>query len=221
MGRMTIGQCMDFAFQLLNQYSIAGNLVPLSYNDQADDQNRMLNLINDAQMELATTVRPIYSSVTITVPPIDPRVPTTDIATKMPYDFYMPETVRFTPLHGHDQTMREAPRYKWQNNDELLVPSRPAGSYLIDYKRYPKRYEPGTSKSIELDGTPDTHEAIPYYVAAMIALDQNPKAYSALYNVWETRLARMGMKTPYTSVTTVEDDYGFDRFVGLREGVIW
>ena len=79
MGKMTIRQCMDAVLQLLNQYSIAGSLVPLSYNDQKDTENRMINLINDAQMSLATTVRPIHASV---------RIINEDIPNLLPNDRY-------------------------------------------------------------------------------------------------------------------------------------
>ena len=215
MATMTIRGCMDFALQLLNQYSIAGALVPLSYNDQADAENRMINLINDAQMEIATTVRPIDELQDYIVPEVPINTPLEDIVCEVPEDYYRHEAMYFTPLKGRVRVMIDAAHYKWIGEHTLLLPNKPAGTYTMQYCRYPHRYEADVDKDTPLDNTPDTHEIIPYYVAAMIALDENPKAYYALYNVWETRLSRLGMKAPHAVSTLVQDVYGFDNFRGL------
>lgn len=214
MAKMTIRACMDSALQLLNQYSIAGTLVPLSYNDQADTELRMINLINDAQMTIATTVKPIEAVHEFDVPVI--KKPAM-IEVQMPDDFNHVLAIYFTRA-GDPNRMPvpiDASRYKWIGDSLLLVPNQPAGHYRITYNRYPVRYDMSTSKDTELDNKPDTHEIIPYFVAAMIAVDENPKAYYALYNVWETRLARLGYKPPHAVSTQVEDMYGFDSFGGV------
>ena len=224
MGKMTVKECMDAALRLLNQYSIAGTIVPPSYNDQQDDLNRMIDLINDAQMQIATTNKTIPAFIEIDVPKIDIKVPTKEIATKMPEDFLAPKAVLFTPIEKGRRPIItvEAPYYKWFDNDIILVLNRPAGKYRVEYSRAPYRIDPvkvmqnkGNVLNAELDNTADTHPAIPYYVAAMIALDQNPKTYYALYNVWETRLSRMGYRPPHATAQPVVDVYGFDHFWGV------
>lgn len=119
-------------------------------------------------------------------------------------------------------TLQTPPYFKWFENDVILVLNRPAGVYRVEYSRAPYRIDPikviegsDTLLNAELDNTPDTHPAIPYYVAAMIALDQNPKTYYALYNVWETRLSRMGYRPPHATAQPVMDMYGFDHFSGV------
>lgn len=217
MAKMTIRACMNAALQLLNQYSIAGTLVPLSYNDQADTELRMVNLINDAQMTIATTVKPIEEALTFEVPILDHSVPDAMIEQKMPEEFNHQLALYFTPAEGNRMPMPlDANRYKWIGDDLLLVPNRPAGQYRLTYNRFPVRYDETTDKeTTELDNKPDTHEIIPYYVAAMIAVDENPKAYYALYNVWETRLVRLGYRPPHAVSTQVSDVYGFDDFGGV------
>lgn len=214
MSKMTIRDCMDAALQLLNQYSIAGTLVPLSYNDQSDDENRMINLINDAQMQIATTVRPIEERLSFVVPEPELTEPDRYIENEMPEGFNNPIALYFTPSKG-PQIMTDANRYKWLGDNTLLLPNRPAGTYDLVYGRVPVRYDKDTDKTTALDNKPDTHEIIPYYVAAMIAIDDNPKAYYALYNVWETRLSRLGMKPAHAVSTQIEDVYGFNMFGGL------
>lgn len=213
MANMTIRECIDAVFQLLNQYSITGTVVPLSYNDQADNQNRMISLINDAQMQIATTVKPIDEHMTFIVPEIPATVPPADVVYQMPDDFNYAIGVHLSPFHGHG--MIDAPRYKWVGEGTLLVPNRPAGAYRVDYCRFPVHYPATVDLNTELDNKPDTHGAIPYFVASMIMIDENPSAYAALKNQWEDRLSRLGYKPPHASTTQVQDVYGFDHFWGV------
>ena len=53
----------DFALELINQYSIAGAVVPGSYNNQADYLLRIPKLLDDAQMYVATNQGRIRTSV--------------------------------------------------------------------------------------------------------------------------------------------------------------
>lgn len=212
---MTIQECKKATLRLLNQYSIAGTEVPTTYNDQEDDLNRMLDLINDAQLEIATVARPIEAFTTIVVPEVDSSVPIMDIETSMPSDFNHCANILFTPSEGRDRRAIKITDFRWLSDDILLLPNRPFGTYKIVYERFPIRYTSSTPDTTELDNTPDTHVIIPYFVAAMIALDDNAKAYSALYNVWETRLARLNMKPAYTVTSSVQDVYGFDNFSGV------
>lgn len=228
MSIMTIKECKDAAFQLLNHYSIAGGLVPLSYNDQADDDMRMLNLINDAQMAIAMSVRPISAFYNVEMPELPASATLEEIEIRMPDDFDQVISIYFSPAldangrptGGNSSCCgpftRNAKQYKWIGDSILLLPNKPAGVYRIEYSRYPIRYTPDTPETTELDNTPDTHPPIPYYVAAMIAVEENPKLYYALYNIWETRLARLvAKKKPYAVVHDICDVYRFNRFMGV------
>lgn len=219
MATMTVRECMDSALQLLNQYSITGTIVPLSYNDQADTESRMINLINDAQMQIATTVRPIDTYIDVEVPPIPPMKPNDMVVVEMPEDFYRFGQVAFKKFRSFEHFFIDASHYKLLGENKIALPNRPAGSYHIEYHRYPERLDPYMrGKILEetyLDNTPDTHEIIPYFVGAMIAIDENPKTYYALYNVWETRLSRLGYKPPHAENTLVHDIYGLTHFRGV------
>lgn len=216
MSKMTIAECKDAAFRLLNQYSIAGTEVPLSYNDQSDDNERMLDLINDAQMEISKTNRPLEERMTLEVPVVDATVPMEEISFMMPEDFNFPISLTFVPAGGHVRITKEANKFKWIGDDELLLPNRPFGTYTLLYNRWPVRYTKETPEDTELDNTPDTHVLIPYYVAAMIAHDQNPKQYYYLYNRWETGLSRLNIRPAHATITIVDDAYGFDSFRGIN-----
>ena len=56
---MNYGQVKRRALALAQQYSIAGVPVKESYNNQADALLKLPDLVNDAQLLIATTARPI------------------------------------------------------------------------------------------------------------------------------------------------------------------
>ena len=209
---MTIQDCIDTTFKLLNQYTIMGTPVPSTYNDQEDDEIRMIPFINDAIMEIATVARPILAFTEFEVPPKSPNEPVRDIDFAMPSDFDRATAVLFTPAFGRDRTAREASDYKWLGNDVILVPNAFPGTYRVEYMRYPAQYTADTPRDTILDNTPDTHSVIPYYVAAMIANYDDQKAYYNLFNMWETRLSRLGYKPPHATSERIDDVYGFNRF---------
>ena len=60
---MTYGQVKRAALRLLNASTIAGSEIPLSYNDQADLVLAMPSLVDDAVMQIATTVKKIPAAV--------------------------------------------------------------------------------------------------------------------------------------------------------------
>ena len=220
MAKMTIAQCKDAAFQLINQYSIVGTTVPLTYNDHNDDDIRMLNLINDAQMTIATTSKPIDEIFTIEVPKKPRAEHTEELEITMPDNFIYSIGIRFKPLGAKhwgrvpDRTI-DMDFYKWLGEKTLLIPDRPAGTWYVEYARYPQRYDSSTPLNTELDNTPDTHEAIPYYIAAMLLLDQNAYGYASLHNMWENKLARLGYKPAHAATAPVFDVYDFNNFRGI------
>ena len=56
---MTYKQLRDDTLRLLDRFSVAGGEVSPTYNNQADILKRLPSLLNDGQMLIATTVRPI------------------------------------------------------------------------------------------------------------------------------------------------------------------
>jgi hypothetical protein len=69
---MTYQECKNQVLKLLNQYTIAGNAVADGYNNQADYIRRIPSLINDAMMEISTTVRKIEAQCELRVGGVTP-----------------------------------------------------------------------------------------------------------------------------------------------------
>jgi len=60
--------------------------------------------------------------------------------------------------------------------------------------------------SVELDNVPETHELIPYYVAAHIVMYDDAFLYASLYNEYEAKKANL-MELPVSEPDTVFDVY--------------
>lgn len=56
---MRYGEVCNAALQLMNQYSLAGDTIPRSYNNQSDYYGRMAQLVDDAMMVIAEGPRRI------------------------------------------------------------------------------------------------------------------------------------------------------------------
>lgn len=199
----------DQVLKLLNQYTIAGTGVEDTYNNQKDYILRIPSLVNDAMMEIATTQRRI--PVTVSLDELEFQGETEhELWFAMPKDFYQFKSGDvFRTRHGitmHTKYFQEIGRYI------LVVPKKAVpcdGAFILTYYRYPKLLdESEPSDTEELDNTPDTHRAIPYYVAGMLAMHDDPFLASTLMNGYEDKLAKMA--PPVTAeVHPVQDSYDF------------
>ena len=180
---MTYGQVKRAALRLLNASTIAGSDIPLNYNNQADLVLAMPSLVDDAMMQIATTVRKIPAAVCLDT--LDKSRCGDWLRYTLPADCWRVrnggllrpgEEARF----GNYRTVGGA----------LLLPEREEGLWL-EYWRYPVSIGEKPADGKALDNSPDTHTAIPYFVAAQLVLYDDAYRYAALHNEWESRLARM------------------------------
>jgi len=190
--------------QLLNQYSVAGSLVAESYNNQQDYILRIPSLVNDAVMEISTTARKIPTTLRLgELPWVDLG---REVEYKLPEDFYqfvsgsVVRTVDGRTLHTNICTQRER-KY-------LRVPKEEAGDYEVSYYRYPQLLPDSPADTDVLDNEPETHYAVPFYVAAHLVAHDEAFLYQAFYNKYEDKLAKMGPGVS-AEVRGVADSYGF------------
>jgi len=193
---MTYGQIKDQVLQLLNQYSVAGTMVANTYNNQQDYLNRIPNLVNDAVMEIATTVRRIPAFLTLSLDE-DSGLAYEEfgdrIRFELPEDFYQFKTgdTLVTTNEGH---VFHGNRYMIEGRKYLLIPKREfqrGHVYTITYYRYPKLLALPPAAEDELDNVPETHYAIPFYVAAYLVIHDDSFLYASFYNKYEDKLAKM------------------------------
>ena len=187
--------------KLLNQYTIAGTPVAATYNNQQDYLNRIPSLCNDAMMEIATTVRKIPATMTL-----ENGEEIGDLVRyPMPDDFY--QFCSGDTLHAADGTLLHTNRYMLHGKTYLLLPKDEADTYTILYCRYPRLLEESPADDEMLDGDPETHFAIPFYVASLLAAHDDPYLSTLLMNKYEDKLRKMMPKISM-EVHAVQDVYG-------------
>lgn len=201
---MTYGQVKDQVLKLLNQYSIAGDKVDGSYNNQADYLLRIPGLVNDAMTEIATTARKIPVLLELK------RLYREDLGDvvryTLPDDFY--QFVSGSVVKTTDGRVLHTNVYATQGKRHLILPKNEAKDYTITYYRYPQLLSDKPDDADELDNDPESHYAIPFYVAAYLVIHDDPFQYATFYNKYEDKLAKMGPGI-HAEVRIVDDAYSF------------
>lgn len=173
--------------KLLNQYTMAGSPVADLYNNQQDYLERIPSLANDAIMEIATTVRKIQATMDLSMLPSEDLGK--EIRYRLPPDFYQfksGDTVVTT-----DGKILHTNQYSIQGQRFLIVPKDEDGEYSITYYRYPVLLEEKPQDGDELDNAPETHYAIPFYVASFLAAHDEPFLCSLFMNKFTDKLQNM------------------------------
>ena len=202
---MVYRELKNQVLKLLNQYTMAGAAVSDLYNNQMDYINRIPGLANDAMMEIATTVRKIPATMELRLLPQEDLGQ--EIRYRLPTDFFQfksGDTVRTDggkTLHTN-QYMLHGKRF-------LLVPKEENGEYAITYYRYPVLLDPEPEDADELDNTPETHYAIPFYVASFLVAPDEPFLCSLFMNKFADKLSNM-MPDITAEAHPTDDVYSFN-----------
>jgi hypothetical protein len=199
-------QYLDFknrVLMLINQYSVAGESIALSYNNQEDYISKIPGFLNSAQRYLATTTKPIYASMHLDWDAAEMR--DGFYIFTMPEDFWQLVGRGLPVMKNGEFTMYH--RFRWIGKDQMAIPAKDKASMEVHYHRYPVDVPNDPDDYFELDNTPEAQEAAAYYVAAYLIMHDNSFAYSALYNEFESRRQQM-FERPQTEYDRVEDLYG-------------
>ena len=158
---MTYVELKQRVLELIFSYSVAGSEIPATYNNQADYIAMIPGLVNNGQMDIATSVKRLPE-----------RIAMLDLAvTEENAKFYytLPDNC-WLPFTGGlvlDRSRRYERffAYRFIAGKIELPFEAPEGLYL-EYWRYPEMVDSETKDSAELDNTPDVHQCLVYYVAA-------------------------------------------------------
>ena len=187
----------------INQYSVAGSPVAASYNNQADYLNRIPIYINEALVNILTLVKR------------DPVVYPLNAAMEyggmlrytLPDDFYALRSGGVSILrNGKFEKTNE---YRLQGKKYILTPKCDGAKYTIEYYRYPNQLPADPADDYELEEDVDVLHAATYYAAASLIMQEDEFSYAALYNNYESRLARLSPGIT-TEVSPVDDAYHFN-----------
>jgi len=212
---LNYGQLKKQVMQLIFSESIAGDEIPNTYNNQADYIRAIPGLANDGMMQIATTVKKIPELVKLTdldqedfgaftlytMPPNFWRLNNGGLIWQRP-DIYDLPHYSYQRFHG----------YKLYANNKLMIPKKTPhlDQMIVEYYRYPETLGDDPDDLTELDNTPETHAALPYFVAAQLVMYDDAFRYAALSNEFETRLSRI--TEPVTTEYAPVDDvyFGFN-----------
>lgn len=196
---MTYGALKDYVLQLLNQYSVAGSRIAMTYNEQADLVARIPALARDGLVYVATTARRLRTVADLEAPFEQGGL----LVYVLPDDFYQLaagllrlEGGRFTRYQG----------YRLLGLRQVAIPREDRGTFQVEYFRYPRLLRDPPGDEEVLDCPPEAEAAVAFYVAAHLALEDNSFLYAALLSEFERRLARLE-EGPAAEVGLVRDDY--------------
>ena len=182
---------------------MAGEEVSPAYNNQADYLRRLPSLLDDGQMLIATTVRPITEVMELK--PYAASLMGAWLRFILPEDLYRLSGRGLAVVQGGD--CFRSHEYQLIGSAALLVPESLFGSVALEYYRYPCLFGTDPEEDACADNTPDTHALLPYYAAAHLAMHDDSFLYASLLNEFEARLERLRM--PATAQrASVRDYYG-------------
>ena len=199
---MTYGQVKRAALRLINAGTLGGVEIPPSYNGQADLLRAIPTLADDAVMQIATTVRKIPAAVCLDTLEQSGQEGWTAYA--LPADFWRIKGGGL--LRPGERGRRGGFRVLGR---QLLLPTAERGLWA-EYWRYPTLLGETPADDAPLDNSPDTHTAIPYFIAGQLVLYDDAYRYAALHSEWESRLSRLA-EAAGTEESGIRDVYaGFD-----------
>lgn len=183
---MTYKWIKDYVMQLINRYSLAGGILPETYNDQQDYLNRIPSLVDDAVMYIATAVRRIPACVKLSE--LENLSLGDYVIYTLPQDCYQVKNDGI--LYNKAGNIERTGAVRFIGDTKIVLQNGLDGA-ILEYYRYPHLFNGEADDDTEIDNTPDTHTAAAYYAAAHLMLDDNEFGYAALYNEFEAKIRKL------------------------------
>ncbi|MDP4147478.1 MAG: hypothetical protein Q8936_23920 [Bacillota bacterium] len=192
---MNLKQVKTKVLQLINQYSINGNLVLDSTN--YDYTLRINNLIDTAQKELAMIIPIVQTSEITLTPNINAtdwnNVPLPDrtIEIKNMYVENYPSYLKIdaTNIIGGN----------------ILLDPTLTGTLILEYSKFPSDILDTSTDDTALELRTDVQELIPYYVAGHIYQEDNPSIATLLLNEYENKKLSLKQTKSYFKIENIFD----------------
>lgn len=230
---MNLNEIAEMSLQLINQYSVSGQIIPDTYNNQADYLVRIPHLANDGIVYMGTgNVKQIGTYVFTQKADKSPNAVFKSYS--MPSAFFRPYGSSVPYIIGKGQVPTS--EYMWLGSRELLLSPHIEGQIKIDYYRYPSlfstefvpsvvdeegnvitpwSYKDGT---VEVDLPLEAQYALPYYIGShLISQDFLNESY-ILMNEFELKMARISTY-PVVDVESAEDTYGISNGFYYEGGI--
>lgn len=202
---MTYGELKTKVLNLIFSYSIAGDEIKLSYDNQADYINMIPPLLSSVQAYIYQ-IKKIRDSILLR------DLEKEDLGSS--YMYNLPDDcIKVVPgiiipnskTYGPVFTRRMD--YKLFGGTKMLVPKTYPDNAILEYEKRAVPIPQNVPDHYVLKNTEEVNEIIPFYIAAFVVLYDDPFRYAALYNEFETRLQRLETNPPYVELNEVKDAY--------------
>ena len=183
---MTYGELKNRVLELIFSYSVAGSQIPATYNNQADYIAMIPGLVNNGQMDIATSVKRIPAIAFLE--DLEQEQAGERVLYKLPDDCWLPFTGGLL--------LPRSRRYERFFGYRIIagkieLPWRAPEGMALEYWRYPERVSADTGDDVVLDNTPDVHECLVFYVAAHLLAYDDAYRYTVFLNMYEERISRL------------------------------
>lgn len=204
---MTYGELKNRVLQLIFSYSVAGEPIELSYNNQEDYVKQIPGLLNTVQTYVYQ-VKQIQDSIKL-VDMEKEELENADLFI-LPDDCLRMKPGLIRPTGGHGRLFERFNDYRFFGGDKLMLPKGAAEKYdlIMEYFKRGVPIPENVKDTYILQNTDEVNELFPFYIAAMILAYDDPFRYSVFYNEFETRLQRLAPNPTYVEENTITDVYG-------------
>lgn len=190
---MTYGEFKTLVLKHIDQYTVAGEKVPLSYNNQADFVNKIPELTNIVLRMIATTTAPITETISASALADVMEMPGGWSKITMPKDFWRIHGSGILLMGGEE--LEISGNYRFLTNKEILVKTSEVSSMLIRYDRYPRKVQ-GVDAEL-LDCEDAVADCASFYVGAQLMRTEDPYVYQSMMNEYSSMMAQIA--TPITA----------------------
>lgn len=206
---MTYGELKTKVLNLIFSYSIAGDEIQLSYNNQEDYVNMIPPLLSSVQTYIYQ-IKTFQDSILLR------DLEREDLGET--YLYHLPDDCLkvipgiIIPKGRHfGEVFKRRTDYKLFGGDKMLVPKDYPDNAILEYEKRAVPVPQNVADNYVLKNTDEVNEIIPFYIAAFVVMYDDAFRYAALYNEFETRLQRLRTNPAYVETSETTDVYnGFD-----------
>lgn len=202
---MTYGELKTKVLNLIFSYSIAGDDIQLSYNNQADYVNMIPPLLSSAQTYIYQ-IKTFQDSILLR------DLEREDLGDT--YLYHLPDDcIKVIPgiiIPGgkhHTQVFHRRTDYRIFGGDKMMTPKDYPDNAILEYEKRAVPVPQNVPDNYVLKNTDEVNEIIPFYIAAFVVMYDDAFRYAALYNEFETRLQRLRTNPAYIETNEIRDAY--------------
>ena len=204
---MTYGELKTKVLNLIFSYSIAGDPIELSYDNQADYVNMIPPLLSSVQSYIYQ-IKKIRDCILLKDLEVEDMGET--LLYHLPDDCMKVIPGIIIPKSGKHfgPAFERRMDYRLFGGTKMMVPKNYPDNAILEYEKRAVPIPQNVPDNYVLKNTEEVNEIIPFYIAAFVVLYDDAFRYAALYNEFETRLQRLLINPAYVETNEVFDVYG-------------